>query len=70
MVFVIDGCEVVRPGGKSVYRTVRLHRGLDRVGKIIVRRRKVRQDKVRYGYGGYEGVKDRKYKCDMNFKNL
>jgi hypothetical protein len=33
MMFVIDGCEVVCPGGKSVYGTVRLHGGLDRVEK-------------------------------------
>lgn len=33
MVFVIDGCEVIGPGGKSVYGTVRLHGGLDRVDK-------------------------------------
>jgi hypothetical protein len=33
MVFVIDGSEVVGPGGKSVYGTFRLHGGLDRAEK-------------------------------------
>lgn len=37
MVFVIDGREVIGPGGKSVYGTVRLHGGLERVEKGKVR---------------------------------